>query len=155
MKIRQATIEDWEEIQRLNHALFLHDSKFDFKLDMDWNFSTEGKKYFQKVTSDNNYLTVIAEENNKVIGYVTTEIKDDYSYKKDKGQIFEICNIFVEEEHRKQGIGQKLIDFAEKEARSKGIKKFTVSAHCMNENALAFYKRIGYICDTIILEKED
>lgn len=51
--------------------------------------------------------------------------------------------LYVITEYQRMGVGQKLVDYWEKEMRKIGYNKFMTST-LSNENAQEFYRKIGY-----------
>jgi len=55
-----------------------------------------------------------------------------------------IEHLAVLPEKRGQGIGKQLIEFAENQARAKGLKRVTLSVEVENEGARRLYERLGF-----------
>ena len=72
MKIRKAKIEDWQEIQRLNHDLFIYeDDNFGPICNTDWPFEKKSEEYFQRITeSSTDDCVIVCEDQGQIIGYV-------------------------------------------------------------------------------------
>lgn len=66
---------------------------------------------------------------------------------RDKPRAFEIWRIYVCENARMQGIGTKLLTFAEQEARRQGFQECLIWAFEKNTAACRFYERHGYVKD--------
>ena len=140
MLIRKAAFKDLQRIQELNNELFeLEIANFDKYLIKDWPLSNEGKAYFENAIKES--FVVVAEINNKVVGYLLGE-KSDIPYYNFK--IAELCNMCVDSNYRKQGIGNALYNEFEKFYKAQGISHFIVTASFKNESAKAFYKKMGF-----------
>ena len=140
MKIRRATLKDLKDIQQLNNELFeLELANFDQYLIKNWPLSDEGEKYFTGAI--NNDFVVVAETNNHVVGYLLGEKCDIPYYNFD---VAELCNMCVNSNYRKCGIGAKLYSAFEEYYNSQGITHFVVTASFKNESAKAFYKKMGF-----------
>ena len=59
-------------------------------------------------------------------------------------KIAELCNMCIDSNYRKQGIGNALYKEFEKSFKEQGIAHFTVTASFKNENAKSFYKKMGF-----------
>ena len=140
MVIRKATTDDLQRIQELNNELFeLELANYDKYLVKDWPLSIEGKEYFENAIR--NSFVIVAEIENKVVGYLLGEENDIpyYSFK-----IAELCNMCVDENYRKNGVGNALYSEFEKYYKEHGITHFMVTASFKNESAKAFYKKMGF-----------
>ena len=140
MLIRKAVLKDLQRIQQLNNELFeLELANFDKYLIKDWPLSNEGKRYFKNAIKDS--FVIIAEIDNKIVGYLLGEESDIpyYNFK-----IAELCNMCIDSNYRKQGIGNALYREFEKHFNNQGITHFIVTASFKNESAKAFYKKMGF-----------
>ncbi len=140
MLIRKATLKDLQRIQELNNELFeLELANFDKYLIKDWPLSSEGKKYFENAIKES--FVIVAEINSNVVGYLLGEENNIpyYNFK-----IAELCNMCIDSNYRKQGIGNALYKEFEKSFKQQGITHFVVTASFKNESAKAFYKKMGF-----------
>jgi len=138
--IRKATLKDLQRIQELNNELFdLELANFDKYLIKDWPLSKEGKKYFENAIKES--FVIVAEIDDKVVGYLLGEESDIpyYNFK-----IAELCNMCIDSNYRKQGIGNALYNEFERAFREQGVTHFMVTASFKNENAKSFYKKMGF-----------
>lgn len=140
MLIRKAEIRDLRDIQELNNQLFeLEIASFDEYLIKDWPLSNEGKQYFETAIKDS--YVIVAEVDGNVVGYLLGEECNIpyYNFK-----IAELCNMCVDKNYRKQGIGNKLYSEFENNYKKQGVEHFIVTASYKNENAKQFYKKMGF-----------
>ena len=140
MKIRKALIKDLQRIQELNNKLFdLELAKFDSHLIKNWPLSDEGAIYFKNAIL--NSFVIVAEIDNKVVGYLLGEESSIpyYDFK-----IAELCNMCIDENYRGRGIGNALYQEFENYFKERGITRFIVTASFKNENAKAFYRKMGF-----------
>jgi ribosomal protein S18 acetylase RimI-like enzyme len=149
--IRKAKIEDLKIIQELSHQLFIHDENSDSTLNMNWSFEEAGESYFKNVIGSENGLCLIAELNGEIVGYLIGEMLKTYPYRKIK-KISELGNIFITEIFRSQRIGEGLFEEFVKWSKEKGVERIKVSAYSENIGAIGFYKRIGFVPFTTVLE---
>ncbi len=63
-----------------------------------------------------------------------------YRYAERYAHIAEIC---VDEKHRRQGVGKRLLDFVKADAKAKGFSRIELDVWAFND-ALAFYEAEGY-----------
>lgn len=152
MKIRKATIKDLKKIQKLNYKLFQFEKEFSKSYDFDWPYSKDGTKYFKKRLTKDNGIVLVAQENNKIIGYICGYVTS-LSYRK-PAQIAEIDNMYILKNYRRAGIGTKLVKEFEKRAKEKGAKRIKVGAIYKNKLGKNFYLRHGFKIHSIKLEKD-
>lgn len=142
MTIRIATLDDIPAIQKLNHDLFLSDNEFNQDLDLNWPNTEEGVQYYTEAVNSERFLSIVAEENGKVIGYLNGYIRKPSTIY--KGVRAELDNMCVSEAARSKGIGSALIDEFKKWAKEKGAERLMVEAFSKNERALVFYAKNGF-----------
>lgn len=140
MIIRKAKINDLECIQELNNQLFdLEIENFDRYLIKNWPLSDKGRNYFLNAIKES--CVLVAECDNKVVGYLLAEELDIPYY---NFQIAELCNMCVDKNFRRKGIGEKLYLEFENFFKAKEITHFIVTASFKNESAKSFYKKMGF-----------
>lgn len=57
----------------------------------------------------------------------------------------EITNVVVAEEHRKKGIGQKMLEYMLDVAEASGIGDCTLEVRASNQEAIRLYERLGFV----------
>ena len=150
--LKQAAIDNLDEILKLNKALFDFESQFGHDYNLDWTYSEEGKNYFQKRFESDLSIILVAVDREKIIGYILAFI-DSFSYL-NTNPICEIENMFLEEQYRNQGIGTMLINEVKNQAKEKGAKKLRVGALAQNSEAIKFYHSLGLEDMNLYLESE-
>ncbi|MFH1802781.1 MAG: GNAT family N-acetyltransferase [archaeon] len=141
MKIRKATIEDLKEIKKLNQELFHHDFKFDKTLDIGW--PSKNEDYYKKSITGKDSITLIAEDEGEIMGYLIGAITTAADYRKIK-QIAKLENMLILKEHRRKGVGKQLIKEFIDWAKVKDAHKAKVIASAQNEPAINAYKSMGF-----------
>ena len=69
----------------------------------------------------------------KIAGYLILQHKDPLY----------VQSLYLLSEFRRKGLGKKAFDFIRENCRKNNIQKFYLGCHPENENALAFYKKMG------------
>ncbi|MBD5798733.1 GNAT family N-acetyltransferase [Bacillus pseudomycoides] len=102
------------------------------------------KVRLQNIFSHPDYYTLVAEENERVIGMIG--LCTGILYTED-GIYARIIALVVDEEFRNQGIGKSLIEAAEKWAMEQGIDSICLNSGNREErhHAHQFYKCMGYV----------
>lgn len=141
ISIRQADLNDLDDIQKLNHELFvLEKQNFDSTLVTDWPLSQEGKKYFEELIKKE--YVIVAIDKSSVIGYLAGSVNDKCSYY--NLQYGEINNMFVDSKYRGKGVGKALINEFKKYCCEHNIRNLKVVASAKNKNARDFYQKYGF-----------
>lgn len=99
----------------------------------DWDLIK--KRSVAKQISSDEYITYIAIENSKVVGFIGL-------LRKLKGSYMILDLMQVSSECRGQGIGRQLFEVGKAEARKAGAKALYISA-CSSEETIAFYRAMG------------
>lgn len=152
MRIRPAVQQDVPAIQKLNHDLLLSDNEHNHDLDCDWPYSEEGEKYFREAVDSEKYLSVVAEIDGVVVGYLNGYVKAPSTIY--LGKRAEIDNMCVDERARHKGVGRALIDEFKKWAKERGVERLIVEAFSGNSSAIEFYKQNGFSPYADVLSQE-
>ena len=95
----------------------------------------------EKMSRDSRYYTYVAEEDGKVIGFITfvevLSIDDPDGYIKING-------IAVQPEYRNRGVGTQLIARAEQTARERNANSVGVASIFKRTKTHALYEHLGY-----------
>ncbi|MGN0657933.1 MAG: GNAT family N-acetyltransferase [Ruminiclostridium sp.] len=109
----------------------------------DW--SLEKKRQVAEDISSNEYISYIAKESDKVIGFIGLKKRLHNEY-----MILDLMQVSAE--YRGKGIGRTLFNLGKEEAKKAGAKALYISA-CSSEETIAFYNAMGAeITDTPIKE---
>ena len=83
----------------------------------------------------------LAENNGKPIGLMT--VGKPYKLYNEYNQ--EVALLYIRKDFQRMGIGRQFLEIAKDEVRRKGFDRFVLSVNEQNENAIAFYKKMGGI----------
>lgn len=150
IKIKKASSEDIELIQKLNHKIMVNNEKYDPCIIINFDLTNIGKEFFKESLEDENGIFLIAYDGEKPIGYINGSPKP-YVYRKKK--FLEIENIGVIPEYKRKGIGSKLYNALLKEIKKRGFERIYLNCYSQNKEALNFYKQLGFEEIDISLEK--
>lgn len=150
MIIRFARKDEVKTLQNLNDEVFIDNSRYDPDLKMDWAQSDTGRKYFSQALEKPEAICLIAEENEKPIGYLVATPKD-FGYR--LSRYIEIENMGVSPNSRSKGIGTLLFNKCVKIAKERDFQKVYVNAYFENTKAVGFYEKCGFKKIDICLEK--
>lgn len=152
IQIRKAKPADVGEIINLNQQLFDYESlNFDKTLDCSW--PSKNEEYFKKSIEDKNSFVLVAETNNKIIGYFIGNLKKAGDYRNIK-RIAEGDNAYILPDYQRKGIGIQFYKRFLKWAKEKEITKVKAVVSAKNKNSLNWHKKLGFEYYDIVLEKE-
>ncbi len=141
MKIRKAKKKEINELAKLILALQKLHSRLDkhYRIKADAvclkYINKELRKHFRKPKGK---TILIAEENNKIIGYVEFGIEKRPFNILEKGAW--MYEIYVDKKYRRKGIGIELFKEAAKRLKKKGIEKVDVGYDLRNKESINFWK---------------
>lgn len=125
MKIREMTVEDYENV----YALWKTIKGFGIRSIDD---SKEGVERFVR---RNPTTSIVAEENGGIIGAILC------GHDGRRGCFYHVC---VKEEHRKRGIGKKMVAAAMEALRKENISKVNLIAFQTNQVGNRFWSSMGW-----------
>ena len=154
ISVRKANISDLKTIQRLNGELCARENReFDETINAQYPFSKAGEEYFKLKIESSDSLTLVAEVEGIIVGYLAGSIIAPEDYRT-LTKMAEAENMFVEESFRGQGVGTKLSEQFEDWCRGKGAQRIRHVASAANSEAIKFYKAHGSKEVSVTLEKE-
>ena len=153
-QIRKAKIEDLKQIQFLIDRLCEKEfNEFDNTINPKYGTSEKGKVYIQERIADNkDSFCLVVISNNNIVGYFLGGIKMSEDYRK-PNRIGEGETIFIEEEHRSNGIGTKFLKLFEEWCKDKKLNRMRLVASSRNIKAINGYKKGGFEEYDVMLEK--
>ena len=110
-----------------------------------------------------NYIVVVKDDD-KIVGYVYSNISPKETYANDFATFFDLSSVsqnnvgclsqfYIKEEYRKTGVGSVLFDMSMKWLKQfDDIEDYFIFVSNGNSDALAFYKRKGFVVSHDILD---
>jgi ribosomal protein S18 acetylase RimI-like enzyme len=138
VRIRKATLDDIDKIEVLLQEL-IGDPLGD------------RRKHSQIAISSEDYVGLLAEWGNEIIGYVDLWGFSDPGHGAKLGIIL---SFIVSENFRKMGIGNMLLEAAVKVAKDRNFREFHVWTEFQNEAAKTIYRKHGFVNESLVLERE-
>lgn len=130
MNIREASIEDYEELMKL-YNLFVKEDRY----------SRHDFDSFEKVLKSTTSFIYVAEIDNELAGLATFSIRTVVRYPR---PISELDELFVLEKFREHGIGKKLMDIVEEKAKSLNCLNMFIESAYDRTTAHKFYESLGF-----------
>lgn len=128
--IRPAALEDYEEIIPLYNA-FVSEERY----------TKKDNDSFEKVIQSNTNYMYVALDENRIIGFITFSTRNVVRYPK---PILEIDELFVGISYRKHGVGRRLMEQMEEDARTLNCYRIFIESQYDHKGAHAFYESLGY-----------
>jgi GNAT superfamily N-acetyltransferase len=85
--------------------------------------------------------TWVAEDGDELVGLVGIHISQVLAYDRDAAKVSEIV---VDDRYRRRGVGARLMEVAEDEARRRGCVVLFLTTAERRKDAHAFYRRLGF-----------
>lgn len=98
--------------------------------------------FFKKRINDKDTIILVVDVDNKIVGYIYGYVHSDNKIKIELESYIE--SLFVEEEYRKQGIGQELLNRFIEESKNRGVKYIFIENKVGNETAQFLYKKLNF-----------
>lgn len=124
--IRKASVEDKKEVLELCRFFY--------------NKLPHAYQYFKNRWDKLYEQVVVATLEDKVVGYLAFCTPNSDKRFKDT---FYISDLYVLPAYRGKGIGKKLVEFAERIKKEKGLNKLIVNVD-KNSNSIRFYNKLGF-----------
>ena len=152
MNIRKAKVEDIKEISDiLMQVSKLHsDNRPDIFKDKKMS---EIIKWSEDILKDNQKIVIVAESESKICGVAVCKMKtiNEHINVKDT-KIFSVDELCVDKDYRKKGIGSNLIAEAKRLAEENNCNRLELNCWKFNQDAMKFYKDIGFEEQRIFFE---
>ena len=136
IKLRQVSKEDWDYILELRNNFF----KDDFIEQKKILTKKEHYEYMKNQKSNTNFHQWISSDGKNNVGYIRL-LKDDVT-------------IIVDQKFQNKGIGTKMLELMEKEARKIGLKKIKALVRKNNFSSEKIFLKNNYQLKTLMFEKE-
>jgi len=96
----------------------------------------------KKIQQDSFTIKFEARQGNRVVGRAFLYVLKNDLHKEPFGFMEDV---FVEESHRRHGLGTKLVEAVIREAKEKGCYKLVGNSRSANSNVHEFYKKFGFV----------
>lgn len=138
--IRRTKAEDWKIIQQLNNEVYVNSEQFDQYLRPNDCYTKESEDDYKKVVIDDNKFCMIAEVDDKPIGYLCGG-ENNLSWRLNKRG--EIYHMGVSPEYRGHGVGTLLVNEFKKWCKANGLTHIAATTYFADAKARNFYQKQG------------
>ena len=134
--IRKMLKSDYDGVRKLMKQV--HQLHYINRPDIFWDGDALSQSYFEKLFQDEYFHYVYIKED---------EIVNDRN-------VFYICDLVVDENHRKSGIGRELYHYAEDVAKAYEATGIELTVWSFNQDAIRFYESLGMTPMNMTMEKK-
>lgn len=120
------------DMDKLHELISVFEIVFEMK-----DLNRPDNRHLQRLLEKDNFLAIVALNNNKVIAGLTVYVLDQYYSEKPLAYINDLA---VLKEYQRKGIGKKLIDFTKEYCRLQGFDEIFVQAEKVDDYAVDFYR---------------
>ncbi|MCL6573580.1 MAG: GNAT family N-acetyltransferase [Bacillus sp. (in: Bacteria)] len=146
INIKKCTLEDLRKLQEISYQTF-NDTFKHQNLPENMNAYLErtfNLKQLEKELSNSSSQFFFVYFNNEVAGYLKVNTNDAQSEEMGEESL-EIERIYLKDKFQKHGLGKYLLNKAMEIAMEGNKKKIWLGVWEKNENAIAFYKKMGFV----------
>lgn len=142
MNIRKGKLNDLEEICRLYEVLFTNMAN----LQSDYiKVVPQDENFIKQVINDDIYNIFVAEENNKLLGFIIVQEMKTREYKCIVPHKYSyIVDIVVDTNSRSKGIGKLLLEEVKTWSKNKNLDYVELSVLSNNYKAIKLYENFGF-----------
>ncbi|MHC2832060.1 GNAT family N-acetyltransferase [Bacillus sp. F9_6S_D1_P_5] len=146
INIKKCTLEDLHKLQEISYETFdetfkHQNSPENMNVYLEKAFNLKQLEKELANLSSHFYLIYF---NNEVAGYVKVNMNDAQSEEMGE-ELLEIERIYIKSTFQKHGLGKYLLNRAIEIAMEHNKKKIWLGVWEKNENAIAFYKKMGFV----------
>ena len=153
IQIRRALPEDYESVDRLMGELHRQHVKGQGNIYRPCEHPYSEEEYEELLKNPKN-IALCAKEDGHVAGYASMTLKEVQAPQLVSRRIAYVDELVVTPEKRHGGIGQKLMEAMEREAKEQGAVEMQLMVWEFNTGALEFYQSLGMKTQRRILEKK-
>lgn len=141
MKIRTAVLQDIDTILALMPRL----AEFDVPARRDprhlWMSDAEMLRAWADGRQDNCFVHVAESDDGRIAGFSMVSLRPEMLSHAPSSHLEAIA---VAPGFERQGVGQRLLDAAEREAQERGAESMTLHVFAVNDRARALYEKAGF-----------
>ncbi len=105
------------------------------------------RTYLESIVDDPSFCALVAEHEASVVGYLvgySRSVGQQADFLR-KSRVFWIDDLQVRDDHKQRGVGRALVQAAARHAKESGCQRIELDVYEFNENAIAFYLRLGFV----------
>ncbi|MFC4058315.1 GNAT family N-acetyltransferase [Planomonospora corallina] len=148
--VRPAQPEDLDGVVACSAALFAEDAGTrDPSLNLGWP-REHGPARFAAALDDPARLVLVADDGGRIVGHLTGSLSGPTAMR--PVPVATLGSMYVHPDHRRRGVGARLVAEFRSWARERGARYAGVTAYASNDAAVRFYRRHGFADRSTVLE---
>jgi len=155
IKIRKATMDDFEELFRLRLLSKKEELKYSSTLKSIDSSKQYYKEYLRLDLTKPDRALFVAEEESRIVGAILgkffTPLRISKYHKEGKGHI---SNLYVDKAHRKKGVAEKLVNRVLDWLKENKVPHASLEIHLDNKAAQNLYSKVGFKHFTVKMVKK-
>jgi GNAT superfamily N-acetyltransferase len=151
IQIRRASAADVAGFVASSAGLFAEDAAtYDDTVDIDWPRTDGAQRFLDALVDPYRLVLVAVDGQDAVVGHLTGLLSDPSAMR--PVRVATVLSLYVFVEHRRGGVGARLVDGFRAWAKQRGVDRLEVTAYANNSDALRFYRRHGFAPQSVVLE---
>jgi ribosomal protein S18 acetylase RimI-like enzyme len=143
--IRSANLEDYEELYAVFEEVDALHCEALPQVFQEPDGPVRSREYVTAIVSNENMVLFVAESDGQIIGLVQAYVQEAPDIPLFVPRRYAVIdNVAVKQDFRRSGIGQALIEKAERWAKDKKASQIELNVWEFNTGATAFYDKLGY-----------
>ena len=152
LEVRRATADDYPDMSAMGQEIGLHHHQ---ALPHLITPDAMSEAAFHGLLADSSYSVMLGVDNGEIVGYLIYKVvdvpADEYFYAQRNLYVQEIS---IYQRHQRKGYGEALMNHAVEAAKAQGVSRVTLRVWAFNQGAVAFYERLGFAAETIMMARE-
>ncbi|MGQ0568056.1 MAG: GNAT family N-acetyltransferase [Armatimonadota bacterium] len=151
--VRRATFNDVPEIVTIWGDLAFHHARLDDSFAPSRRWQEEYRHFVHNLLGRDDALAVVAVEGDRLVGYAVGRISllPGFFERRRRGYIHDVV---TREGFRQRGIGRRLVEALLGWMREGDVSRVELTVAVMNEDAMAFWARLGFAAYMHHLKRE-
>jgi GNAT superfamily N-acetyltransferase len=151
IQIRRAAAGDVDGFVASSAGLFAEDAgSYDDTVDVEWPRKHGAARFLEGLADPHRLVLVAVDVTDAIIGHLTGLVSEPTAMR--PLRVATLSSLYVFSEHRRGGVGARLVAEFRDWARRRNTDRLEVTAYAANDSALRFYRRQGFAPQSILLE---
>lgn len=151
IEIRRAAAADVDGYVASSAGLFAEDAgAHDDTIDIEWPRRHGAQRFLDAIADPYRLILVAVDPSGAIVGHLAGLLTDPTAIR--PVRVATLLSLYVFGAHRGAGVGARLVGEFRSWARLRDSDRLEVTAYANNEGALRFYRRHGFVPQSVVLE---